>query len=297
LGIGQGDEVITAANTFIATAAAIIHTGATPVLVDVDPLTRNIDINQIESAFTTRTKAIIPVHLYGCMVDMERVSAIAKKSNLIVIEDACQAHGAQFKGGPAGSFGLAGAFSFYPGKNLGAYGEGGAVVTSDLKLAKTIWKLRNHGSGEKYDHDIIGYNARMDGIHGAILTAKLKYLDRWNQERNRVASRYREKLKMTPVILPTEYKDFYQVYHLFVIETDRRNQLQSFLTENDISTLIHYPVPIHKQKGYLDAGYKPGHFPVTERLAERILSLPIYPELTNRQIDYLSGKIKEFFDQ
>jgi dTDP-4-amino-4,6-dideoxygalactose transaminase len=294
LGVGPGDEVITAANTFMATAAAIIYTGATPVLVDIDPVTRNIDLSKIEGAITSKTRAIIPVHLYGCMVDMEKLNVIAGKHNLIVIEDACQAHGAGFKGKPAGSFGLAGCFSFYPGKNLGAYGEGGAVVTSDIKLAATIRKLRDHGSDRKYHHDLIGYNARMDGIQGAVLGVKLKHLEEWNKQRNRVAARYRRNLRDLPVVLPGEFPDCYPVYHLFVIEVDDRDGLQNFLSESGIPTLIHYPIPIHRQKGYLDAGFAAGSYPITERLSGRILSLPIYPELADEQVGFISSKIREF---
>jgi len=295
LGVGPGDEVITAANTFIATVAAVIYTGATPVLVDVDQKTRNIEPAKIESVIAAKTRVIIPVHLYGCMVDMDRINQIAKKHNLIVLEDACQAHGATFKNRPAGSYGIAGAFSFYPGKNLGAYGEGGAIVTSDKELARSIRRLRDHGSEKKYYHDVIGFNARMEGIQGAVLGVKLKYLEEWNKERNRVASRYRENLKGSPVVSPPEFADFYQVYHQFVIEVEPRDKLQAYLSENGIPTLIHYPIPIHHQKGYLDAGYKAGRFPVTEKLAKSILSLPIYPELSNDQIDYISSKIREFF--
>jgi dTDP-4-amino-4,6-dideoxygalactose transaminase len=295
MGIGTGDEVITAANTFIATVAAIVYTGATPVLVDVDPLSRNIDCGKIESAITLRTKVIIPVHLYGCMADMNKINGIARRHNILVLEDACQAHGAKLKGRPAGSFGIAGAFSFYPGKNLGAYGEGGAVVTSDKELARTIRKLRDHGSEKKYYHDIMGYNARMEGIQGAVLGVKLGHLDEWNKERNRVAARYREKLAGVPVTVPTELADYYQVYHLFVIESDRRDELQSHLNKAGITTLIHYPIPIHRQKAYLQIASDPSQYPVTERLADRILSLPIYPELANGQIDYVANKIGEFF--
>jgi dTDP-4-amino-4,6-dideoxygalactose transaminase len=295
LGIGPGDEVITAANTFIATVAAIIYTGATPVLVDVDPTTRNIDPDKIESSITERTKAIMPVHLYGCMADMDRIGALAKARGLITIEDACQSHGAKFRGRPAGSYGLAGAFSFYPGKNLGAYGEGGAIVTSDRNLARELRKLRDHGSDKKYYHDVIGYNARMEGIQGAVLGVKLRHLEDWNRERNRVAAQYRRHLLNSPVVCPREFDDRYQVYHLFVIETERRDELQNFLLQNEITTLIHYPIPIHKQKAFIDAGFKAGNLPVTEKLSRTILSLPIYPELTDRQVDYISSKVREFF--
>jgi dTDP-4-amino-4,6-dideoxygalactose transaminase len=297
LGVGSSDEVITAANTFIATVAAIAQTGATPILVDVDPATRNIDTNLIAAAITPKTKAIMPVHLYGNMVDMEKINSVAKKHNLLVIEDAAQAHGATFKDKRAGSFGIAAGFSFYPGKNLGAYGEGGAVVTSDDKLAETIKKLRDHGFSKKYYCDILGYNARMDGIQGAVLGVKLKYLDQWNKERNRVARRYREKLKDAPITLPTESEDNFQVYHQFVIETDSRDELQKYLADNDIPTLLHYPIPVHKQQGFIDAGFAIDSFPVTEKLAKRILSLPIYPELADNEVDYIASKINGFFER
>jgi len=296
LGIGKDDEVITASNTFIATVAAISYTGAKPVLVDANPVTRNIDLKLIEKAITPKTKVLMPVHLYGNMVNMEKLGSISEKYNLIIVEDAAQAQGASFKGKPAGSFGMAAGFSFYPGKNLGAYGEGGGIVTLDDKLAETIRKLRDHGFAKKYFCDIIGYNARMDGIQGGILSVKLKYLDQWNKERNRVAARYRGKLAGLPIMLPTEFDDNYQVYHQFVIETDLRDELQGFLSENNIPTLIHYPIPVHKQKGFIDSGFSDGSFPVTENLSGRILSLPIYPELKDADVDYISSKVKEFFE-
>jgi len=294
LGIGRGDEIITAANTFMATVAAIIDTGATPVPVDIDSITRNIDLGLIEQSITPRTKAIIPVHLYGSMVDMEAINKIAAAHDLIVIEDAAQAHGARFKNKPAGSYGAAGCFSFYPGKNLGAYGEGGAVVTCDDSIYEKLRMLRDHGSLRKYYHDMIGFNARMDGIQGAVLGVKLKYLDRWNKGRNDVADKYRRLLDNLPVGLPTEPHDGFNVYHQFVIEVDRRDELQEFLKNNGIPTLIHYPIPVHKQKGYIDAGFESGSYPVTEKLAGRIVSLPIYPELKNEEIEYIAEKIKEF---
>jgi dTDP-4-amino-4,6-dideoxygalactose transaminase len=287
LGIGRGDEVITAANTFIATVAAIVDSGAKPVLVDIDPVTRNIDLNLIEKTITPRTKIIMPVHLYGSMVNIETLGEIAKKHDLTVIEDAAQAHGATFKKRRA--------FSFYPAKNLGAYGEGGAIVTSDESLVETIRKLRDHGSAKKYHHELMGCNARMDGIQGAVLDVKLKYLDRWNEERNRVAERYREKLAGLPLTMPARNESNYDVYHQFVIEVDEREKLQDHLSKNGIPTLIHYPIPVHKQTGFIGAGFEPEQLPVTERLAERILSLPIYPELKSEEIDYISSKTREFF--
>ncbi len=294
LEIGKDDEIITAGNTFIATAAAIIQAGAKPVLVDIDPKTRNIDIDLIEPAITSRTRAIMPVHLYGSMVDMDRLDRVARKHNLIIIEDAAQAQGAKFKEKPAGSFGIAAGFSFYPGKNLGAYGEAGAIVTSEEELDGIIRKLRDHGSARKYYHDLFGYNARMDGIQGAVLGVKLKYLDEWNKGRNRVAGRYRQNLSDLPIGLPAEFDTHYQVYHQFVIEVDNRDGLQKFLGKRGIPTLIHYPVPIHRTKAYLEAGYQAGHLPITEKTADRILSLPIYPELSDEEIDYISAAIREF---
>jgi dTDP-4-amino-4,6-dideoxygalactose transaminase len=297
LEIGDGDEVIIPANTFIATAAAITYSGAIPVLVDVDPDTRNIDLNKIESAITSRTKAIMPVHLYGNMVDMSAINSICKKHHLLAIEDAAQAQGAKFKDKTAGFFGLAAGFSFYPAKNLGAMGEGGAITTSDDSLDEKLRKLRDHGSLKKYYHDIIGYNTRMEGFQGAVLNVKLKYLDKWNKERNRVAQTYREYLDGLPVKFPAECDNNFQVYHQFVIETDRRDKLQKYLADNGVPTLIHYPIPIHKQKAFIDAGYlAETAYPVTEKLAASILSLPIYPELPDESVKYICTKIKGFFE-
>ena len=295
LGIGKGDEVITAANTFIATAAALAHSGAKPILVDIDAATRNIDPNRIEQAITPRTKALMPVHLYGCMTDMEAISAIANKRNLPIIEDCAQAHGARHKGKRAGSIGSLGGFSFYPGKNLGAYGEGGAVTTSDAALARNIKLLRDHGSERKYYHDRLGYNARLEGIQGAVLGVKLKHLDKWNAERNRVARRYSERLHGLPIRLPLVHPDFEQVFHLYVIESDRRNELQEYLTKAAITTLIHYPVPIHLQPAFAYLEYREGAFPDTEKSASQELSLPIYPEMSNDQVDFVSDAISRFF--
>jgi dTDP-4-amino-4,6-dideoxygalactose transaminase len=294
LEIGPGDKVVTAGNTFIATVAAIVETGATPVLVDVDYETRNIDIECVKKAIDGKTRAIMPVHLYGSMVNMKQLDDIVP-DNIYIVEDAAQAQGARLFDQPAGSFGIAAGFSFYPGKNLGAYGEGGAIVTSDEQLYSTLKKLRDHGSEKKYYHDIFGYNARMDGIQGAVLGVKLKYLDKWNESRNKVAQQYRQKLQDSPLILPKKYDTHYQVYHQFVVETDNRDELQKYLMDNNIPTLIHYPIPIHKQKAFIDAGYQSAPLPITEKLADRILSLPIYPELKDEEIDYICSKINEFY--
>jgi dTDP-4-amino-4,6-dideoxygalactose transaminase len=295
LGVGAGDEVITAANTFIATAAAIAHAGAKPVLVDVDPVSRTVDPNLIERAITPRTKVIIPVHLFGRTADMDPILEIAARHNLFVLEDAAQAHGAKYKGRVAGSMGKLAAFSFYPGKNLGAYGEGGAVTTSDEELARRVKMLRDHGSEKKYYHELLGYNARLEGIQGAVLGTKLRYLDKWNNGRNKVAQNYNRLLRDGPVGVPNMDPDYFQVFHLYVVETKRREELMKFLQERGISTLIHYPVPIHLQKAFAHLGYRAGDFPVTEKLADQILSLPMFPELTDDQIAYVVVNIKEFF--
>lgn len=292
--VGPGDEVITAANTFIATISAIVQTGARPVLVDVDPDSRNIDPILLKMALSSKTKVIIPVHLFGRTADMEPILKIAKESNIKVLEDSAQSHGAEYFGKRAGSMGDMAAFSFYPGKNLGAYGEGGAVVTADEKLDHKIRMLRDHGSEKKYYHDIIGYNARMEGIQGAVLGVKLRHLDAWNKERNRVASLYSKCL--TKVKTPVATDGYSQVYHLYVIETDQRDKLQQYLKdEHGIVTLIHYPIPNHLQQALDYLGYKKGDFPVTEELADNMLSLPIYPEMTDEQVEFVADKIEKFF--
>lgn len=295
LGIGSGDEVITAANTFIATAAAIAHAGAKPVLVDVEPHGRNLDPNRLEAAITPKTKLIVPVHLYGRCADMEPILQIAERRHIPVLEDAAQAHGSTYRGRKAGSIGRMAAFSFYPGKNLGAYGEGGAVTTDDPDLARAVRMLRDHGSEKKYYHEMLGYNARLEGLQGAVLGVKLRHLDKWNAARNRAARSYHAQLAGTPVRLPEINPDYFHVFHLFVIETERRDELQQFLSGKQISTLMHYPVPVHLQKPFASLGYGPGTFPVTERLCREILSLPMYPELTDDQISIVAAAIREFF--
>ncbi|MCB0194327.1 MAG: DegT/DnrJ/EryC1/StrS family aminotransferase [Anaerolineae bacterium] len=281
-GIGPGDEVITVANTFIASALAISYTGATPVLVDIDPQTYNMDVSLIESAITPRTKAILPVHLYGQPADMDAILEIANQYELVVIEDACQAHGARYKGKRAGSIGHAAAFSFYPAKNLGACGDGGIVVTNDAQTAQSIRLMRNYGSTKKYEHMVQGFNRRLDTIQAAILRVKLRELENWNQARRRHAALYNQLLSDFDgsIILPTEADFAESVYHLFVVRTDDREALQAYLQQAGISTGIHYPIPVHLQPAYQNLGYQKGDFPITERYAEQILSLPMYPELT-----------------
>lgn len=293
-GIRPGDEVITAANTFIATCEAISYCGAEPVLVDVDPNTYNIDPRLIRSAITSKTKAIIPVHLYGRPAPMAEINAIAQEAGLTVIEDACQAHGAAYKGRAAGSWGRAGCFSFYPGKNLGAYGEGGAVTTNDDGMAEQMRLLRDHGSLQKYHHDAIGFNYRMEGIQGAILDAKLKHLPEWNRLRRAHADRYRQRLAGANLMLPPADDDAQSVYHLFIVQVDDRSRFQEDLKEEGIGTLIHYPIPIHRQKAYAHRRWP--SFPVTERLAGRIVSLPMFAELTDAQIDHVADAARRSAD-
>lgn len=292
--IGPGDEVITAANTFIATALAISHAGAKPVLVDVDPQTHTIDVAGIARAITQRTKAILPVHLYGHPADMEPIRQLANNLGLVVIEDACQAHGAVYQGTRTGSLGNAAAFSFYPGKNLGAYGDGGMVVTNDRDVAKRLEMLRNYGQTEKYHHLFRGYNRRLDTLQAAILRVKLKYLETWNAARRRNAKLYTDLLEGTGIVTPAEIQGVESVWHLYVIRSEHRDSLREYLGNRGISVGIHYPVPIHLQPAYKDLGYKRGDFPVTEGLARRILSLPMYAELTSQQAEFVARTIREF---
>ena len=278
--IGSGDEVITAANSFIASALAISHAGATPVLVDVDPDNYTIDVTAIEKAITPRTKAIIPVHLYGHPADMDPILELAQRHGLVVIEDACQAHGARYKGKRAGSLGHTAAFSFYPGKNLGAYGDGGMVVTNDQAVAKRLEMLRNYGQEEKYRHMFRGYNRRLDTLQAAVLRVKLKHLDEWNEARRQHAKSYRRLLQQSRIVAPHATVHCESVWHLYVIRVDQRDTLKEHLAKHGISVGIHYPIPIHLQPAYQDLGYRHGHFPVTEDYARTILSLPMYAELT-----------------
>lgn len=292
LDIGPGDEVITVPFTFIATAWAISYVGARPVFVDIDPARRTLDPRQLEAAITPRTKAIMPVHLFGMPAEMDAINAIAAKHGLPVVEDAAQAHGARFKGKGVGQFGCLAAFSFYPGKNLGAYGEGGALVTNDDGFAARARSLREHGSRERYYHDEIGYNYRMDSFQGAVLGIKLKRLDAWNAARRERAQRYDELLAGTSVTPPATFADSECVWHCYVIETRNRDAVRQRLTEAGIETGIHYPVPLHLQKVYKELGYKPGDFPVSEQVAKGCLSLPIYPEMTENQLSAVATKLR-----
>src|SRR5262245_7588814 len=291
-GIKPGDEVITAANTFIATVLAILAVGARPVLVDADPERYTIDPAAIAAALTSRTRAIVPVHLFGQPADVDGVLAVARRHNLLVVEDAAQAHGARCNGQRIGGFGDSAAFSFYPSKNLGAYGDGGLILTNDDRIADKLRLLRNYGQRAKYDHAIAGTNSRLDTVQAAILRVKLPHLDAWNAARRRHAAAYDERLS-TIVETPSVVAGVEHVYHLYVIETDRRDEMQQRLRAKEIATGIHYPVPVHLQEACADLGYRAGDFPVTERAARRMLSLPMYPELTGAQIDYVSDAIVE----
>ena len=302
VGVKEGDEVITQANTFIATVLAISYTGATPVLVDIDPETSNIDTSWLESAVTERTKVILPVHLYGQTADMDKVSGIAARHNLFVVEDACQAHGAYYNGAKgsrrAGSLGDVAAFSFYPGKNLGAYGDGGALTTENPEIYERIRLLRDYGQAEKYHHVVKGYNSRLDTVQAAVLLVKLKYLDKWNSLRVSHARRYMELLDGIPEVkLPgvAWNENTTHVFHLFVARVEERAGLIDFLNRRNISTGIHYPVPAHMHEAFKDLGYKKGDFPTTEKYSEQILSLPMFPELTDTQIMHVTTAIREFY--
>jgi dTDP-4-amino-4,6-dideoxygalactose transaminase len=283
-GITAGAEVIIPANTFFASAEAVSTAGCVPVFVDADPVSYTIDPTKIEAAITERTRAIMPVHLYGQSADLDPIRELASRHNLLVIEDAAQAHGSLYRGRRVGALSEAGCFSFYPGKNLGAYGEGGAVVTDDPEVARRVRLLRDHGSERKYHHEIVGYNFRLEGLQGAVLNVKLRYLDRWNDLRRAHAARYNELLKATPLLLPREMDYARHIYHLYVVQTEGRASLQQSLTEAGVQTGIHYPVPVHLQPAYASLGYRAGDFPETERQAACVLSLPMYPELTDEQI-------------
>ncbi|MHC4249561.1 MAG: DegT/DnrJ/EryC1/StrS family aminotransferase [Planctomycetota bacterium] len=289
LGVGAGDEVITVPSTFIATAEAVSFAGATPVFVDIDETTYTMDPALLERAITPRTKAVMPVHLFGQTADMDPIMEVARAHGLLVIEDAAQAHGAAYRGLPAGSIGDAGAFSFYPGKNLGAYGEAGAVVTNDSLLAERVRMLRDHGQERKYSHRMVGWNARMDGIQGAVLGVKLRHLDDWNEARRANARLYAEALSGAGgVALPAEARGRRHVYHVFAARVPGRDAMLECLKARDIHCGIHYPVPVHLQEAYRGLGLGTGAFPVAERCAEEFLSLPMYPELTPEQIGFVA---------
>jgi dTDP-4-amino-4,6-dideoxygalactose transaminase len=294
MGIGPGDEVITVSHSFIATSEAIVLAGARPVFVDIDQATHLMDVGQVEAKITPHTRAILPVHLYGQPADMDPILELASRHGLWVIEDACQAHGAEYKGRRTGGLGHAAAFSFYFSKNLGAYGEGGFVTTNDDELARKVRMIRDHGSEQRYHHDVVGMNARLDELQAVVLRAKLPHLQEWNDQRRSHAALYGELLRETPAITPVECPENRHVYHLYVIRVPQRDKLQAWLKDRGVSTGVHYPLPVHLQKATEDLGYRPGDLPVTERVAAEILSLPMYPELTDEEIAYVAGSIRSF---
>lgn len=294
-GVGPGDEVITVPMTFVATTWAVSYAGARPVFVDVDPVTYTMDVAQVEAKITERTKAILPVHLYGQAADLDALLQIGERHGIPVIEDAAQAHGAAYAGQAVGSRGLVGCFSFYPGKNLGALGEGGAILTNDSAVADRIRALRDHAQGERYHHDELGFNYRMDAIQGAVLGVKLTNLETWIEGRRRAAARYREILAELPLELPTEAPGNRHVWHLYVVLHPDRNRLQKMLGEAGIGTGLHYPIPVHLQKAYAHLGHSEGEFPVAEKVGRECLSLPMFPELTGTQQDAVAFALKEAF--
>ena len=295
-GVGAGDEVITAPSSFFATAEAISLAGARPVFADVEADTLNLDPAKLEAAITPRTKGIIPVHLFGQAADMRPIQTIADRRGLLVIEDACQAHGTTYEGRRCGGLGLGGAFSFYPGKNLGAFGEGGAITTNDDALAAKSRLLRNHGSPEKYRHTLVGLNYRLDDIQSAVLEVKLRHLDDWNERRRQLAARYRDCLAgVGDLEIVAERAYGKPVYHLFVVRSPHHERIFDRFAKRDISRAVHYPIPIHLQDAYKDLGYGPGSFPVAEAAAREVLSLPLYPELTGAQQDQVVEAIAEAF--
>lgn len=298
-GVTAGDEVITTPFTFFATGGSIVRAGGVPVFVDIDPISFNIDASKIEEKITEKTKAIIPVHLYGQMADMEKIMEIGKKHNLAVICDAAQAIGARQNGKSVGELSTATTYSFFPTKNLGAYGDGGMIVTDDEKLAETMRVIRVHGSKPKYYHSILGYNSRLDEMQAAILNVKFPHLDKWSENRREHASLYTELLNAKVgenVKTPVEVEGYYHVYHQYTILTERRDELQAFLKDRGVSTMIYYPLPLHLQPVFKDLGYKEGDFPLAERAAKNALSLPMFPEMKKDQQEYVVEQIEAFFN-
>jgi dTDP-4-amino-4,6-dideoxygalactose transaminase len=292
-GIGAGDEVITVPFTFVATIAAIEYVGAKPVFVDIDPQTYNMDPAGIEAAITPRTRAVLPVHLHGLMAEMDPILEIARRHKLIVIEDACQAHGAEYRGKRAGSLGDLAAFSFYPGKNLGAYGEGGMVTTSNADFAKKIRMLRDWGAEKKYHHVLKGYNFRLEGIQGAVLRVKLRHLETWTEGRRKAAANYERALKGSGVTVPQPKSHQRHVYHVYAIRTKHREAWQNALNAHGIQTGIHYPFPVHLLPAYSNLGHKAGDFPHSERAADEVLSLPMFPEMTEEQCEVVARAVRD----
>jgi dTDP-4-amino-4,6-dideoxygalactose transaminase len=295
-GIGHGDEVITTPFTFVASVAAIRYAGATPVLVDIEPDYFTIDPSKVETAITPRTRAILPVHLYGQPADMDAIFEIARRRGLTVIEDAAQAHGSEYHGRRCGSLAEIAAFSFYPGKNLGAYGEGGAITTTKADIARTCRVLRDWGQEERYEHRFKGFNYRMDGIQGAILRVKLRHLEAWTEKRRLVARWYAEALDHESVRIPKERPGCRHVYHVYVVRSDDRDGLRDTLAKQGIQTGIHYPIPVHLQPAHADLGHREGDFPVAETVAREVLSLPIFPEMTREQVERVAAAVSGAYE-
>jgi len=301
IGIGKGDAVVTTPFTFIATVEAISLTGAQPLFVDIDPKTYTMDPNKLEDLMKTpkckSVKAILPIHLYGQPAAMDSIQQITHKYGMKIIEDAAQSHIAKYDGKFVGNFGEAACFSFYPGKNLGAYGEAGGIITNDDALALKLRRLRDHGQSEKYKHEFWGHNYRMDGIQGAVLGVKLKYLNQWTSKRREIAAKYKQQFDEIPgLVVPFESPKAFHVYHQFVVRTKKRSAFQQYLAEKEIATALHYPIPIHFQEAYQHLGYKQGDFPVSEACADECISIPAHPEMLNEQIDYVINTVKTFFE-
>ncbi|MGB3736759.1 MAG: DegT/DnrJ/EryC1/StrS family aminotransferase [Ilumatobacter sp.] len=296
-GVGPGDEVITTPHTFIASVSAIDYCGATPVFVDIDPVSFTIDPALVEAAITDRTKAMLPVHLYGQMADMDPLVQIADRHSITVIEDAAQAHGAEYKGRRAGSIGAAGCFSFYPGKNLGAYGEGGAVTTDDDEIKRLVRMLRDWGAEEKYHHDLKGFNYRLEGMQGAVLKVKMDHIERWTEARRTAAARYDAGLADVGVDVPVQVADRRHVYHVYAIRTDDRAGLMSYMSEHDVASGIHYPIPVHLQKAFAELGHGRGDFPLAESAADEVVSLPMFPEIRPDQQDRVIQVVRDWCAQ
>lgn len=296
-GIQAGDELITVSNTCVPTLSAVSFAGAVPVFVDIDEKTFTINPALIEERITPKTKAILPVHLYGQCADMDPILEIARKHGLAVVEDCAQAHGSQYKGRMAGTIGDAGAFSFYPSKNLGAFGDGGLVLTNDETTAQTIVKLRNYGQEKRYYHSIKGFNSRLDELQAAILNAKLPYLDAWNLRRREIAMRYYEAFSAVSICSPLEARDRFHTYHLYVLRVPHRERFQKLLEEKAIATIIHYPIPVHLQESYAECRLQGKYLPLTEQLAGEIVSLPLYPELTDQEVDYVIKTVLDAYEQ
>lgn len=294
-GIGEGDEVIVPSNTFIATALAVTRTGAKPVFVEPDPVSYTIDVSKLEEKITSRTKAVIAVHLYGMMADMDEIGALAANYHLKVVEDAAQSHGAEYKGRKAGSIGNAAGFSFYPGKNLGALGDAGAVTTNDEELACKVRMLGNYGSQLKYHHEYAGCNSRLDEMQAAFLRVKLKKLEQWNEDRNRTAERYLNEIHNDHLILPTKLNDRNHVWHIFAIRTEQRDRLKNYLEEHEIGTNIHYPIPMHLQKAYRSLNLREGEFPIAETISDTELSIPMYYGMKEEEVSYVVDVLNQYF--